>query len=213
MIVINFNTDKTHPLLELDESVRAAFPLTERQRDEMRNKLKNNPNGTSLLASINHMLIRTGKEATHGSSSAPVHQCSVKIYLSKSSGSDGDFELDIPTKPFNSPSAEKANTKLKKFSESRKSPLKNKLDPAFRDAVVNFIYDNQMALIALWYCENSRQQEFLENYIKRKLIDVDYVKGKFGPKSERQLLDDRRMLKDLMWTDPKGPDGELNFGK
>lgn len=201
------------PFNIVNEAMSISFPANRGEEKTIARKT-----GTSLkIKNKPYVYIRTAIDATGGSgfsSNSMYHSCSIKIYLKPvdSPNAPSDFEIHIPTKPYHTKDTEKATKILEDFKETRISKLGNSVDAKFKRAITNFIYDNQMAIIAYWYVEDDKVRMFLEDYLKKQLLGTKYFTEKFQAKDADDLKKNRKDLETALWMDPRGITGKLNFG-
>ena len=141
------------------------------------------------------------KSGGGGHSNAPSkHDCSIKV-------GDAQTEVWIPNKPFDEV---KPKGNLQTISD-----LKRSLSSTAFKIVSNFIYDNQAAIIALWYApdgENGRVGSTILSYIRNKLATVDYSSVKVKPKTAAELDADKEAITQYVKDTLQDDTIDLSFG-
>lgn len=134
------------------------------------------------------IFLRARSEASRGGYTAAQHSCSVKLKIKKSGSSADDYEIPIPTKSYN-------NEKESYFNELTKF-YKIIKDDDITNVLINFILDNQMAIIAYWYQDSSTTKEAkaLLKYLRSKMAYEKYNNKKHTIKDSKTLKDDQEML-------------------
>lgn len=144
------------------------------------------------------ILIRMGIEATD------VHGCSIKVQTHSSD--NGDYII-IPTKSFLSlPKNSKVFTSMETCAK--------KLNRKTYKAIESFIYDNQMAIVAYWYCgkQTVNIQVSLRRYLAKRMRDTKYYNVSISPKTEDELEKDREALTNYVRKDRNDNNIELFYG-
>lgn len=144
------------------------------------------------------ILIRMGIEATD------VHGCSIKVQTHSSD--NGDYII-IPTKSFLSlPKNSKVFTTMETCAK--------KLNRKTYKAIESFIYDNQMAIVAYWYCgkQTADIQVSLRRYLAKRMRDTKYYNVSVSPKTEDELEKDREALTNYVRKDRNNNNIELFYG-
>ena len=143
------------------------------------------------------------------------HWCSAKIIISEGGQKSlhkCDFTIMIPVKSFNSdPDAMKS---LKEFEKAKKDVDKNHIGRKTKIAIKNYIFDNQVVMVALWLCrkDNMAQKNFLEDYLSSRGLKEYIVTGKLNPLTDEELADKRKELIKAWKASDKYNGTELNFG-
>lgn len=144
------------------------------------------------------ILIRMGIEATD------VHGCSIKVQTHSSD--NGDYII-IPTKSFlDLPKNSKVFTSMETCAK--------KLNRKTYKAIESFIYDNQMAIVAYWYCgkQTANIQVSLRRYLAKRMRDTKYYNVSISPKTEDELEKDREALTNYVRKDRNNNNIELFYG-
>lgn len=144
------------------------------------------------------ILIRMGIEATD------VHGCSIKVQTHSSD--NGDYII-IPTKSFlDLPKNSKVFTSMEICAK--------KLNRKTYKAIESFIYDNQMAIVAYWYCgkQTANIQVSLRRYLAKRMRDTKYYNVSISPKTEAELEKDREALTNYVRKDRNNNNIELFYG-
>lgn len=144
------------------------------------------------------ILIRMGIEATD------VHGCSIKVQTH--SNENGDYII-IPTKSFLSlPKNSKVFTSMETCAK--------KLNRKTYKAIESFIYDNQMAIIAYWYCgkQTADVKVALSRYLATKMRDTKYYNISISPKTDAELEKDKEALNSYVRKECKDNNIELFYG-
>ena len=144
------------------------------------------------------ILIRMGIEATD------VHGCSIKVQTHSSD--NGDYII-IPTKSFlDLPKNSKVCTSMEICAK--------KLNRKTYKAIESFIYDNQMAIVAYWYCgkQTANIQVSLRRYLAKRMRDTKYYNVSISPKTEAELEKDREALTNYVRKDRNNNNIELFYG-
>lgn len=143
-----------------------------------------------------------GKMATE--KSGMQHGASVKLY-----DPNNNMLIIIPTKSFeiNDNETRKDFKTIEKFTKTSGWPKK-----AIK-TVLNFIFDNQMLIIALWYANTSDMVKCLTELCKIKFIEEDYANAKIKPKRQLELNNDKKDLNEYVRKELNDPSIELYFGE
>lgn len=114
-----------------------------------------------------------------------VHSCSIKVKIG-SGRNVVECPLIIPTVPF-------SQFKIDPNKVGSKEYLRNHLSNSDAyDAVIGFVHDNQIAILAYWYAsggERSGIGKVIEAYIKAKISANDYRDRTFRISKEQDELD------------------------
>lgn len=124
------------------------------------------------------ILIRNFKEASR-SDSDPQHGPSIKVITS-----DGKYPISIPTTTI--------DTKSQFYDMIEEIPKNKQL----RRIALNIVYENQVLILAYWFCNNGKILNVLHQYIEDIESDIksgNYKKTRY-PKSEEKLQEDLVIL-------------------
>ena len=148
--------------------------------------------------SSQYMLIRTREEAARGGS--PVgHGPSVKVYHSK-----GNSVIGIPTR---------ADAEFKQLDQFMNA---NGIDKAVKSVSRSIVYDNQMLIVAYWYCEDRDGPigTTLFDMILENIIVNDYAKNPVNYRKSQDELDiDKKEITDEVRKRLQNDTVSINFGK
>lgn len=103
------------------------------------------------------------------------HGCSIKFGISEKS----DVPLVVPLIPYEEMNAKDA----RKIQEAIKTMYQraSKSNSKYADVCLQFAYDNQAAIVALWNChgtERSLEGDAIISYIEERVTEVDYFSAK-----------------------------------
>lgn len=185
---------------EFINEVGIPIPENKRVLQDLRNSLDDDsaPGDYKIL-------LRARSEASRGGYTAAQHSCSVKLKIKKSGGLD-EYEIPIPTKSYN-------NKKESYFNELTKF-YKILKDDNITNVLINFILDNQMAIIAYWYQDSSTTKEAkaLLKYLRSKMAYEKYNNKKHTIKDDKTLKDDQEMLIKYVQDETGKSNAVLYFG-
>lgn len=185
---------------EFINEVGIPIPENKRVLQDLRNSLDDDsaPGDYKIF-------LRARSEASRGGYTAAQHSCSVKLKIKKSGGLD-EYEIPIPTKSYN-------NEKESYFNELTKF-YKILKDNDITNALINFILDNQMAIIAYWYQDSSTTKEAkaLLKYLRSKMAYEKYNNKKHIIKDDKTLKDDQEMLIKYVQDETGKSNAVLYFG-
>lgn len=144
---------------------------------------------------------KTGGGGKAGNSSK--HGCSIKATIEGSS-----YLFPVPTKSYNDL---KQTDKTLSILNDTKSKLSNRV--AF-NTIMSFIYDNQMAIIALWFSDGERTKigDAIIDYLNNQLSSNDYTKLKLKAKDQTELNHDKDMVTKYVQEKLKDTTTVLYFG-
>ena len=144
------------------------------------------------------IFIRMGIEATDA------HGCSIKVQAHSKDA--GDYII-IPTKSFLSlPKKSKVFTSMEICAK--------KLNRKTYKTIESFIYDNQMAIVAYWYCGkySTDVKLALRRYLATRMRDTKYYNLSVSPKTEAELEKDKEALNSYVRKACKDNNIELFYG-
>ena len=191
-----------------DEALNEAsisIPYT----DNILTSLKSLPFGEYVTDNgVYKIFVRDANSAVRGkmatSESGMQHSASIKLY-----GPNDNRLIIIPTKSFevNDNETRKDFKTIENFVKTSGWPKK-----AIK-TVLNFIFDNQMLIIALWYANTSDMVKCLTELCKIKFIEEDYANAKIKPKRQLELNNDKKDLNEYVRKELNDPSIELYFGE
>ena len=142
------------------------------------------------------ILIRTRLEAGHAGKPSQ-HGCSVKVAVKGMSMQRNGVPVYVPPRPFDAPKSANHREGMKKFmATSRYDGFKFSI--GLRNAVRNFIYENQVEILMYWNLEHQdrKVREWLEKWFLCKVKGEEYFsKDVTGPLSAEQLAEELRAVR------------------
>lgn len=150
---------------------------------------------------------KAGGGGQAGSSSA--HSCSIKVKVGSGKQTTG-YPLIVPNIPF-------SQFKIDAKKIGSKEYLKDHIsDNESYAAIIGFVYDNQMAIIAYWNAiggERGKVGKELEMFIKAKLSNNNYHDKKFSvPKNQNELNADKEEIIAYVRKQLKDDTISIDFG-
>ena len=183
-----------------DDNLNEAYLTVPTDRASY-NELLNNTAYTR--SRYNSIYIRNQHDATHGGDDAQ-HATSIKVRLVNRT----ELSIPVPTKAYST--LNKADRAIRGLNEFMGSSAPKEV----KNLVRSFIYTNQMAIVAYWYCSSSSDEvaAVLLQYMKNAFAAQYKGKNVSSPKTADQLEDDKEALIAYVRSELQNDTVQLYFG-